>query len=110
ISSLKKDENKKDIIAKVEKKIKKLPNTEVVDLWLQRLTLKFDSEKKYQCRLNKKVINESQEIWNSDWLSDTLKTILNEIEIVNKKEIEEMDEYPNLNDVSLFESKTNYYN
>ncbi|MCG2687507.1 reverse transcriptase, partial [Candidatus Parcubacteria bacterium] len=96
--------------AKVEKKIKKLPNTEVVDLWLQRLTLKFDSEKKYQCRLNKKVINESQEIWNSDWLSDTLKTILNEIEIVNKKEIEEMDEYPNLNDVSLFESKTNYYN
>ena len=108
ISSLKNDGSKKDNIAKVKNKIKKLPNTEVVDLWLQRLTLKFDSEKKYQGGLSNKVTDESQEIWNSDWLNDDMKKILNKTEVINRKEIEKMNEYPNLDETFLFESKTNY--
>jgi len=108
ISTLKKEE-KKEIITKVEKKINKLPNTEIVDLWLQRLTLKFDENKQYHGSLNKKVMNKSQKVWNSDWLNDEFKKVLNETEIINKKEIKEMDEYPNLDDISLFESKAGYY-
>jgi hypothetical protein len=106
------DENgeaKKEYISKVENKIKKLPNTEIVDLWLQRFTLKFDKDKEFQGNLSKKITDKSQEIWNSDWLNDDLKKILKETEIINQMEIEKMDEYPKLEEISLFESKTNYY-
>lgn len=108
ISSIKNNENKKENISKVEKKIKKLPNTEVVDLWLQRLTVKFDKEKKYQGNLSKKITYKFQTVWNSDWLNNNLKRILNETEIIDREEIKKMDKYPNLDEVSLFESK-NYY-
>ncbi len=101
-------ENKKEYISKVERKIKKLPNTEIVDLWLQRFTVKFDENKEYQGNLSKKITDKSQEIWNSDWLNDDLKNILNKIDIINREEIKKMDEYPNLDEVSLFESKTSY--
>ncbi len=110
ISCLKSKKDKKQIIDKVEKKIKKLPNTEVVDLWLQRLTLKFDKRKGYQGNLCKKVNNKSQEIWNSKWLKDDFKKLLNDIDIVNHAEIQKMAEYPTLKEISVFESKTNYYN
>ena len=103
------DENKKLIIKKVEQKIKKLPNTEIVDLWLQRLTLKFDDPKEYQGILSKKIKESSEKIWNSDWLNDDFQKILNETKIINEEEIEKMDKYPDLDEVSLFESKTDYY-
>ncbi len=102
------NQNKIENILKVENKIKKLPNTEIVDLWLQRFTVKFDEAKEYQGKLSKKITNKSQEIWNSDWLNDDLKKILKEVEIIDREEIEKMDEYPNLDEVSLFESKTSY--
>jgi len=109
ISTLKK-EDKKDTIEKIEKKFKKLPNTEILDLWLQRLTLKFDPKKEYQSKLAKKVIDDSQEIWNSKWLNKDIRKVIKETTIVDNEKIEKMDEYPNIDEVSMFFSKTNYFN
>jgi hypothetical protein len=101
--------DKESIIEKVAKKIKKLPNTEVLDLWLQRLTLKFDKTKEYEGELSKKIEIADTKIWNSDWLNDDIQKIINETSIINKEEIEKMDEYPHLDETALFESKNNYY-
>lgn len=63
------------------KKFKNLPNTNYIDVWLQRLTITSNIDKKYSCTLCKKIYSEAQ-IWNSDWLNleiDETLIINNEI-------------------------------
>ncbi len=91
------------IIETVEKKIKRMPNTEIVDLWLQRLTIKFQPDKHYSGKLTKKVIDKNTIIWNSEWLTKRLRSKIESIGIVNYKEIECMPDYPDPSEVSLFE-------
>ena len=52
----------------ISKKFKNLPNTDYIDVWLQRLTITNNIEKKYSCKLCQKIYSEV-EIWNSDWLN-----------------------------------------
>ena len=52
----------------ISKKFKNLPNTDYIDVWLQRLTITNNIEKKYSCTLCQKIYSEV-EIWNSDWLN-----------------------------------------
>ena len=100
-------EEKKSFIEKVEKKIKRLPNTELLSLWLQRLTLKFDPKKPYQGKLSEKVINENIEVWDSSWLNNNMQNIINQT-VVDKQYIESMDEYPNKEEISLFNNDYQY--
>ena len=109
ISTLEDAEEKISYIESVEQKIKKLPNTEMVDLWLQRLTLKFDPDREYQGKLTEKVKDSSVEIWNSDWLMDDIKFLIDSISIIDEDEIDNMDNYPDLDEIALFNTKTNYY-
>ncbi len=97
------DKDKKEIIEKIENKFNKLPNTELIDLWLQRLTLKFDSSKEYACKLSKKIKNPNNEVWNSEWLNGKLKQIISKTSIINHSEIESMDAYPCPDEFLLFE-------
>ena len=68
-------------INSISKKFKNLPNTNYIDVWLQRLTITSNIDKKYSCTLCKKIYSEAQ-IWNSDWLNleiDETLIINNEI-------------------------------
>lgn len=68
-------------INSISKKFKNLPNTNYIDVWLQRLTITNNIDKKYSCTLCKKIYSEAQ-IWNSDWLNleiDEALIINNEI-------------------------------
>ena len=109
ISLLDDDKDKKVLIEKIENKIERLPNTETLSLWLQRLTLKFDPDKKYQGKLSEKVYNETQEIWDSSWLNEGMRKIVNQ-PIIDKEYIKSMDEYPAKEEISLFGEKTQYQN
>ena len=51
----------------ISKKFKNLPNTNYIDIWLQRLTITNSIYKKYSCALCQKIYSEVK-IWNSDWL------------------------------------------
>ena len=52
----------------VSKKFKNLPNTNYIDIWLQRLTIANNIDRKYSCTLCQKIYSEVK-IWNSDWLN-----------------------------------------
>lgn len=52
----------------ISKKFKNLPNTNYIDIWLQRLTIANDIARKYSCTLCQKIYSEVK-IWNSDWLN-----------------------------------------
>lgn len=106
---IKKEKSQKEMIRKIKTKFKKLPNTEHLDLWLQRITLKMDENIEYQGSLSKKISDDSIEIWNSDWLKDDFKQIISSVEIIDKEEIKNMHALISNEEVAVFEQKNNYY-
>ena len=81
------------IIDKIIKKFENLPNTEVLDIWLQRITFKIDKNREYQGELCKEVKKEDKkvkpDIWDNSWLKYSNKFME---DIIDRKKIKEMPE------------------
>ena len=97
ITKIKKEE-REDIIIIIKKKFKELPNTDYLDIWLQRLTLKI-CPYKYNSKLCKKVSDSSVIVWNSEWLNEKFKKIVDEAAIINSKKIKKMKIKPSKSEV-----------
>ena len=66
---------------KILRKFVNTPNTDIVEIWLQRLSLIHSREKPYSAKLCKKVSDpKGFTLWNSDWLNDGF----DESEIINE--------------------------
>ena len=96
-------EDSAGIIEKIRKRFTKLPNTEHLDLWLQRITLKIERDFSYQGKLCKKVAGNNIEIWCSDWLKDDLKRIISSSVIIDQEEIEKMKPVIESEEVAIFQ-------
>lgn len=82
--SLSKDE-KKYFIDLIIKKFKNTPNTEYLNIWLQRLTIVSDKERDYDCNICKKVYDMETKIWNSSWLNvDIKEESIIDLEVLSK--------------------------
>ena len=90
----------KDIISKIRKKFEQLPNTNYLDVWLQRLTLKIDKDIIYSGKLCETVIDNSVSVWNSDWLNDKIKNLIEITPIIDVNKIENLE-------ISFSESEIN---
>ncbi len=102
IDEIKEKQEKKMLINKIQNKFKQVPNSSLLKVWLQRLYLKIDRTIEYDELICKKVIDNKEKIWNSDWLNGGLKDILDNTSIiqsdiiknlkakVSKKEIEKI--------------------
>ena len=109
IISLEEDaDRKRMLINKVEDKINTLPNTEMLSLWLQRLTLKSDYNKKYQSKLSQKIYDSQTVIWDSSWLKGNLVKIANH-SIIDKEYIKSMDSYPDKEEITIYHARSQYY-
>lgn len=102
------NKKKKDILKKIIEKFKKIPNTEHLDLWLQRISLKLDDTITYSGNLCKRVVDDSIQIWNNDWLDQTLSNFINSSPIIKKDKIKKLDRVIKNKEVALFEKKTQY--
>lgn len=96
-------EDSAGIIEKIRKRFTKLPNTEHLDLWLQRITLKIERDFSYQGKLCKKVAGNNIEIWCSDWLKGDLKKIISSSVIIDQEEIEKMKPVIESEEVAIFQ-------
>lgn len=101
-------ENSTEIIEKIKKRFTKLPNTEHLDLWLQRITLKIEGNFSYQGNLCKRVEDNNVEIWCSDWLKDDFKKIISSGVIIDQKEIEKIKPVIESEEVAIFEQYNHY--
>lgn len=108
LSFLSDDQKKKDILQKIISKFSKIPNTEHLDLWLQRISLKLDNGITYLGNLCKKVNDDSIKIWNNKWLNQILSDLINNSQIIDRKKIEKIDIVVKNKEVALFEKKTQY--
>ena len=109
IDLLESDELRDEILKKTITRFKKIPNTGHIQIWLQRAILKIDRKLDFEETLCKKLNDPSIKIWNSDWLSKDLKTIIDLQIIVDEEEIEKINKVISIDEVSLFSVKQDYY-
>ncbi len=81
----------KDIITKIRKKFEQLPNTNYLDVWLQRLTLNIDKDLSYSGKLCEKVSGNEIPIWNSDWLNIKIKNLIESTSIIDVDKLEKLE-------------------
>ena len=97
-----------EILQLIYKKFEKIPNTGHIKIWLQRLTLKFDRQRIYEENLCLKVNNPTIQLWNSKWLSNPLKSIIESTPIIDEQIISEMELVIDSSEIQLF--KNDYEN
>lgn len=103
ISKLDSDEERAQIIQKIIQKFRKIPNTGLLDVWLQRISLKFQNSIEYEEILTKivKTENSAATLWNSDWLKNEASAVLEE-SIVDQEKLDELEDVISSDEVSLF--------
>lgn len=97
---------KNELFDLICQRFKKIPNTGHIKIWLQRITIKIDRERNYAEKLCEKVNDSAIQIWNSDWIENNLKNIIETIPIIDETVIEGIDEVIAIEEVELF--KTQY--
>ncbi|MDF9829797.1 RNA-directed DNA polymerase [Parabacteroides sp. PF5-6] len=96
-------DNQEAIISKIIAKFDKIPNTGHIQLWLQRVTIKINREQEYKELLCQKVNDQTIDIWNSEWLNDELREIIEEGLIVDEEVIEDIDRIIESEEFQLFD-------
>ncbi len=96
------DTEKLCIIRKIKKRFEKIPNTGHLELWLQRITYKLDDQIEYKENLCKIVSGQDAVIWNSNWLNDNLKNLINPTKVINKETLDEITPIIEYDEVELF--------
>ena len=61
------------LIQKIKNKFSDVPNTEYLNIWLQRLIITIEKNYEFDDKICKKVIDPNINIWNSDWLNFDIK-------------------------------------
>lgn len=96
---------KRIIVNKICKKFQNLPNTEHLEIWLQRISIKSDRSLSYEAKLCKAVSEENNvRIWNSKWIKGKIKKKIDAFNPVNQKILDELsdvifrDEYSEFSD------------
>jgi hypothetical protein len=92
------------ILQLISKKFEKIPNTGHIKIWLQRLTIKFDRPRAYQEKLCQKVNDPTVQLWNSDWLSNPLKSLIETTPIIDEQVITDIDLVIDSSEVQLFKN------
>jgi RNA-directed DNA polymerase len=103
--SLLTDANKKnDLLNLIYRRFDKIPNTGHIKIWLQRLTIKLDRPRVYDENLCRKVNDATIQIWNSDWLENNLKTLIENTAIIDETVIADIDVVIDNSEVEMFKS------
>ncbi len=102
ISFLDDEQSKKKTIEKIQKKFSTLPNTEHMQIWLQRISLRFPPEKDFGAPLCKLVNKKTKAPWNSEWLREDLQKIIDESQVIDQGRLEELSPIIPMEEVELF--------
>jgi RNA-directed DNA polymerase len=97
------------VINFIVKRFDKIPNVGYLEIWLQRVTLKIDEKRKFDEKLCQKLINKSIIIWDSKWLGNKLRNIIENETTINDQTIQSLNKVINIEEVQLFNSKNNYF-
>lgn len=83
-------EERMELIQTVYDKVSQWPNSSLLLIWLQRITLKIDKTFKYDERLCKLVASENECIWKNDWLEPSIIAGFSNDIIISREVIDKM--------------------
>ncbi len=105
ISFLNTKSEKQEIVGRIRKKFSQIPNTGHLEIWLQRISLPFDSNIDFNESLCQLVSQKSKQIWNNEWISCIdLKKAIDPSKIVNRGKLADIGSQPivSIEEVELF--------
>lgn len=90
-------------VVKIGKKFEKIPNTNIMQLWLQRIKADFLlSEESHIEPLCLIVLNRPTTIWNSEWVTNTIRRLVDQASIVDRVKLASLPHVISLSEVELF--------
>lgn len=104
LSKLLSFENRKSkelIITHIENKFSKLPNIDYLSIWLQRITLTYNKNRKFESEICKKLYDNKAKLWNSSWINIVVdenliikQDIMDELSsVISSKKLDIFDRY-----------------
>lgn len=98
------DFNKRyDIILKIKNKLEEKPNTEYMEIWLQRIIYNDDFFQEYNSDICKLILDKTRPpLWNLDWVSNGLKNIVVETPIINYETLNNLDSDIRDDEIDIF--------
>lgn len=79
--------NKENIIKLIEDKFLKLPNTDYLSIWLQRVTITYNKNREFSSEICKKIYDNTTKLWGSSWLS---RINIDENLIIKQEKLDEL--------------------
>lgn len=105
-------ENKEEralVLKILYKKLSKLPNTGLMEVWLQRIGHFYDFHPDYVEKLCWLVIGKETVLWNSDWITaEALKDAINPMHVFDAAKFEAMKPVVSPSEVEIFASERYY--
>lgn len=101
-------EGRKEVIKKILKKFKLIPNTGYLEIWLQRITINFDEKIKYEEHLCGLITKKDQptcdqlQVWNSHWLKPELKNLLISMNVIDRNLLENLPDRVSVEEIGIF--------
>lgn len=108
---LKQIENKEEklaLIKRIRNKFFQIPNSSLLKVWLQRLYLKIDETVEYDEPLCKKILDEKETIWNTEWLNEDLKTIIDNTSIIKESQVKNLKKHITKKEIKFIASTKPY--
>ncbi|MBD3352449.1 MAG: reverse transcriptase [Candidatus Lokiarchaeota archaeon] len=100
-------DKKKELYDKIMRKIKLLPNSSLLEIWIQRMLIKSEYENNYEEKLCLLAAGKDSDLFNNEWLpTGDLKGKV-EQNIVDRDIIDSLDEVISKEEIELF--KTPHY-
>ena len=106
ISFLDTDEERCNVIDKVLRRFSQIPNTGHMEVWLQRISHYFNENIQYHESLCKIIHQESERIWNNEWISSiTLLRMIDSNRLIDCSILNGADPVIPIEEIEVFKSR-----
>lgn len=97
------EDEKTEVLTKIQNKFSKIPNTGHMQIWLQRISLALNKDIPFHESICRLVAGEDLQIWNNSWIScNALKKELNAKKIIDSKKIKKLKPIIPVSEIELF--------
>lgn len=97
---------RKTVLNKIIKKFDAVPNTGLLDIWLQRITYPHDPNRAFVESMTEVVTLDAypgnSQLWKSSWLVDSMKDIVLKTPIIDKNELRKITPIIRRDETALF--------
>lgn len=100
-----KQDRKEELLADIMTKFERIPNTGLLDIWLQRVSYKIDPTLVFNEKLTKVVSGDltTNLFWRSGWLKDELLGIVMDTSIIDRQKLETISPIVAPYEMSIFD-------